>query len=176
MTENASGSIQVPCAISACGSTRVAIVLFVAAMTGCASPCPPFRAAWYLVDSPEAAAAAAAAAPAASSVASAPTVFLALLNEGPKKLKLSRLSINPTDENDGTSVFLWPDRLPATKPELWPGQLRLFAVNDPDDCVLPVVVKLDCGNCHSRTQAVSGSLPNYLHSSWIKSCVKRGTR
>jgi hypothetical protein len=54
---------------------------------------------------------------------------------------------------------------------LSPGELRLFVVNDPDACALPVVVKLQCGAGRSHTQAVSGSLPNYLHSQWVESCV-----
>lgn len=195
MTHRQLASPHVPRAPTACGLTYAAIVLCVAALAGCANPCPPFRAAWYLDDSQQAAstaaaviAAASAAAPAAAAaapntsaapaapVSPPPTVFLALLNEGPKKLKISRLSVNPDDLNDGTAVFLWPDPASAANPELSPGELRLFVVNDPDDCVLPVVVKLHCGTGGSHTQAVSGSLPNYLHTYWIKSCVRRANR
>ena len=181
MTHDTVRSVQSPSALSAlsaCGSARAAIVLFVAVMVGCANKCPPFRAAWYLDDSPEAAAAAAAAVAAASaaSVASAPTVLLALLNEGPKKLEVARLYVNPTEENNGSEVLLPPAVPPAKKLELRPGELWLFAVTvkDPSDiCVLPVRVKVQCNDGRSQTQLVSGSLPNYLHIDWIKSCVPK---
>lgn len=173
MIHDAVGSVQGPSALWAFGSTRAAIVLFVAAMVGCASQCPPFRAAWYLDDSPEAAAAAAAAASAASA-ASPTTVLLALLNEGPKNLELTRLNVNPTEENNGSEVLLPPALHPAKKLELRPGELWLFAVNVKGPrgvCVLPLRVKLECGDGRSHTQLVSGPLPNYLHIDWIKSCV-----
>lgn len=173
---------------------RTAVLSCIVAAAGCAqaphNPCSPFRAAWYVDDSDDAKAVAkkviakasamapasastAPAAPAAPAMsgAHAPTVFLALLNEGPNKLEISRLSVNPSDLNDGIAVRLWPDPPSAANPELSTGEIRLFVVNDPDVCALPVVVKLQCGAGPSHTQAVSGSLPNYLHIQWIKSCV-----
>jgi hypothetical protein len=153
-----------------------AIVLFVATLVGCANPCTPFRAAWYLDDSLEArakAVVAAAAASAPSPAASAPTVFLALLNEGSKTLELTRVGLNPIDEGEGSTVLLSLAPHPAQKLELQPGELRLFAVNHSlGQCVLPVSVLVWCSDGRSKPQPVSGLMPNYLHSTWIESCVK----
>lgn len=165
---------------------RAAAWTLPAALVGCAtSACPPFRAAWYLDETAEAAATSRAAASGASaasavSAASAPTVLLALVNEGSQNMVLSRVVVNPTDGDAGKIVYSSSPEPPAPghRLVLVPGEMKLFAVNDPTAaCVLPVAVRLHCGDAgRSHTQAVSGSLPNYLHSSWITSCWLKQTK
>lgn len=137
------------------GAARAAMAsCALAVMAGCAHPpCPPFRAAWYL-DKPQ---------------DSAPLVYLALLNEGASPLPLQRVVLNPAEPGGSGSVVFEsfavpPDTLP-------PGRLMLLALDDKlGRCYLPVMVQLQCAQGRSRTQPVSGLLPNYLHEQWIASC------
>lgn len=155
------GSMHVPSSALMSASTRAASLLCLAVLGGCG--CPPLRAAWYLDDTPAAPAAAASATPARR-----PTIFLALLNEG-ENSKFERVVVNPAASGGGV-VF-------HNLTELMPGELRLLKVNEQlGPCSLPVAVQLHCGNGRSRTQAVSGSLPNYLHSTWIDSCQANQAR
>ena len=135
---------------------RVAMVVCAAAVAGCAQ-CPPFRAAWYL-DKPE---------------ADAPTIYLALLNEGTQELPLEQVVLNPIGADGRGDVAFASATVP---PEvLKPGRLLLLDVGAMlGQCHLPVAVKLSCGDGRARTQAVSGLLPNYLHSKWTEVCLKRG--
>lgn len=121
---------------------------------GCAhSPCPPFRAAWYLDKAEQA----------------KPTIYLALLNEGASPLPLQRVVLNPAEPDGAGSVVFEsfarePDALP-------PGRVLLLAPGDKlGACYLPVTVQLQCAAGRTRTQPVSGLLPNYLHEQWIGTC------
>lgn len=135
-------------------ASRTTIVAAAVIAAGCAQMgCPSFRAAWYL-DRPE---------------ASAPTIYLALLNEGNQPLALERVELNPTGPGGrGQEVYKGTGATPAL---LQPGRLLLVNLEGKlDTCVLPVAVQVQCGGGRSRTQAVSGLLPNYLHEQWIGSC------
>lgn len=135
---------------------RMALASSVMLAAGCAhSPCPPFRAAWYL-DKPE---------------ASVPTIYLALLNEGMQPMPLQRIVLNPTDAGAHGQV-LYPN---ATAPpeSLQPGRLLLVNLDGKlDECHLPVAVRLQCGERLTEPQPVSGRLPNYLHQRWIDECTR----
>lgn len=166
MIQYSVGSLHAPSLALMSALTHAAIALCLAILGGCALiPCPPLRAAWYLDDTP----AALVAAPTASLTTAAsatsvrrPTIFLALLNEG-QRSAFERVVVNPAVSGGGV-VF-------HNLPELMPGELRLLKVNGQlGPCALPVAVQLHCGNGRSRTLAVSGSLPNYLHATWIESC------
>lgn len=133
-----------------------------AVMAGCAA-CPPFQVAWYLDDSARTAELVSAPAPAAS----APTLLLALINKGPDNLQLTSLDVNPGRSVAARRLF----EAEATKPlDLWPGELRLIVVKD-EPCTLPLAVRVACTNGAERTQAVAGSLPNYVHDRWVEKCV-----
>lgn len=62
--------------------------------------------------------------------------------------------------------------------ESWkPGELLVFKVMDTlprgtegHACSVPVTVQIQCGEGCSKTQPVSGALPNYLHKSWVDHC------
>lgn len=133
---------------------RMALASSLLLAAGCAhSPCPPFRAAWYLDKAEHA----------------NPTIYLALLNEGASPLPLERIVLNPT-EPDGSGNVVFASA--AAQPDgLAPGRVLLLALDDKlGRCYLPVTVQLQCAQARSRTQPVSGLLPNYLHEQWIASC------
>lgn len=140
-------------------TVRVTSGLSMAAVTGCAlTPCPPFRAAWYLDDE----------VPLVSTHAPPPTIVLALLNAGADESNLTQVVVNPTSSGSEKFVFKEPV-------SMMPGELRMFDLkpNKLPVCVLlPVTVQIHCVGHSSRTQAVSGALPNYLHRNWLESCPR----
>lgn len=135
----------------------------VAALVGC-STCPPFRAGWYLHDP----VASAASAPDAA----ASGIYLALLHQGKEAVSLKQVVINPTG-SDADGVVVSPAAREGAG-EVWkPGQLRLFHFDkDFETCSLPVAVRIECDQRCSRTESVSGALPNYLHDAWLKQCLR----
>jgi hypothetical protein len=215
--------------------------LLAAALAGCSS-CPPFRASWYLDET-------------VARKDGFPIVYLALLNEGSRTVRLTELIVNPQGSTTLPLTrltlhasplpggnMLWfpklkePSAQPAPAPKSkgddagddattraaleqlhteaaarqanaqadadsdfragkpgfprtnWqPGQLLVFRIADwPDDkggpsmqtgpgqCILPVAVEIQGDERCGRPEPVSGTLPNYLHSIWLKRCQPVG--
>lgn len=195
--------LQIPAAQGAwltVGCERVAVALMLTAIAGCSS-CPPFRASWYLEERQPMAPSTVVASGASSAV---PVIYLALLNEGAREVRLTKVVVNPQDPKQDWWQRILPSsgarpgnmwirsseingqdngkqaeegELPGGEKRWKPGELLLFKVVDKaflDEeeraCSLPVAVQIKCGDDCSKTQPVSGTLPNYLHTAWVHSC------
>lgn len=164
---------------------QAAMASCIAVVAGCAhSPCPPFRAAWYVdlpdvgsktatAVAPAASAASAASAPAAAASAeAAPTIHLALLNDSTQAYRVEKILLNPGGTDSGGVNVIQGKEVPN---EAWkPGRLFLVKLESSElsECHLPVAVQIHCGNGLSSPQAVSGLLPNYLPKYWLDRCVQ----
>ena len=137
---------------------RVLAAVGLAAVAGCAA-CPPFRAAWYLHDPVP-----------PSPAAPASGIYLALLNEGDRAVKVTGAVVNPARYRNADEAL----SVSPGESEWQPGELRVFLLATLGSCDLPVAVRLECGDgCKPRTVTVSGVLPNALTDVWLSRCPRK---
>lgn len=143
-------------------STRRSSVFTLASLAllaGCQTPCPPFRAAWYLHEEN-----------------GRPLLHLAIMNEGRKEVQVNQIIINPAAAPLST-VSRWPVEQSVAEGDLLvvkvTGLIEERALAShcaPAKRVarLPARVAVQCDRHEQVGWArMSGTMPNYLPDSWV---------
>lgn len=141
-----------------------AIPFLVLLLAGCATPKPPFQAAWYLSPRPQDGA--------------APTIYIAVLNQSDRQQTVTGVFLNRDRNQPGTGWVLHANF------KLGSGELFIKPISDfvdemerevkfPTECRLPVGIWIQTENDPATVQAeIVGVMPSAIPERWDMACAQ----